>query len=124
MDKVCIVSLPLMLHALSPGATGSVILSPQGNYTVFQGTYPAIFNCSGDGTIAVWTLNGNSSSGSGVTITPYDPTLGAVVPSYLSIIPYPTYNNTQVACAVVTYQPTLRFLQSTPTLLIIQGERN
>ena len=108
-------------HELSSGATCSVILSPQGNYTVFQSTYPAIFKCSGDGAIAVWTLNGNSSSGSGVTINPYDPSLGALVPSHLSIIPYSTYNNTQVACAVVTYQPTLRFLQSSSTLLIIQG---
>ena len=81
-----------------------------------------MFNCSGNGTIAVWTLNGTSSSVNGVTITPYDPTLGAVVPSHLSIIPNTNYNNTQVACAVVTYQPTLGLLQSSPTLLIIQGE--
>eukprot|EP00731_Ephydatia_muelleri_P002901 Em0001g2901a len=102
-------------------AAGSVLLSPQRNYTVFQRSASAVFNCSGDGTIAVWTLNGTSSSVNGVTITPYDPTLGAVVPSHLSIIPDATYNNTHVACAVVTYQPTLRFLQSSPTLLIIQG---
>ncbi|KAL5517587.1 hypothetical protein EMCRGX_G003165 [Ephydatia muelleri] len=102
-------------------ATGSVILSPQGNYTVFQSPNPAVFTCSGDGIIAVWTLNGTSSSVNGVTITPYDPTLGAVVPSHLSIIPNANYNNTHVACAVVTYLPTLRFLQSSPTLLIIQG---
>ena len=107
---------------LSSGATGSVILSPQGSYTVFQSPNPAVFNCSGDGTIAIWTLNGTSASINGVTITPYDLTLGAVVPSHLSIIPNATYNNTQVACAVVTYLPTLRFLQSLPTLLTIQGE--
>ena len=107
---------------LSSGATGSIILSPQGNYTVFQSPNPAVFTCSGYGIIAVWTLNGTSSTINGVTITPYDPTLGAVVPSHLSIIPNANYNNTQVACGVVTYQPTLRFLQSSPTLLIIQGE--
>ena len=72
--------------------------------------------------IAVWTLNGTSSSVNGVTVAPYDPVKGAVLPSHLSIIPNANYNNTQVACAVVTYQPTLRFLQSSPTLLIIQGE--
>ena len=99
-----------------------MLLSPQGNYTVFRSNASAVFNCSGDGTIAVWTLNGTSSNVNGVIIIPYDPTLGAVVPSHLSIIPNATYNNTQVACAVVTYLPTLRLLQSSPTLLIIQGE--
>ena len=109
-----------LCHAV---ATGSVLLSPQGNYTVFQSPNPAVFNCSGNGTVAVWTLNGNPTSGNvGQTIAPIDPTLGAVVPSHLSIIPNATYNNTQVACAVVTYLPTLRLLQSSSTLLIIQGE--
>ena len=107
---------------LSSGAAGSAILSPQGNYTVFQSPNPAVFNCSGDGTIVVWTLNGTSATINGVTITSYDPTLGAVLLSHLSIIPNATYNDTQVACAVLTYLPILRFLQSSPTLLIIQGE--
>ena len=104
-------------------ATGSVLLSPQGNYTVFQSPNPAVFKCSGNGTVVVWTLNGNPTSGNvGLTIAPIDPTLGAVLPSHLSIIPNANYNNTQVACAVVSYQPTLNFFQSSPTLLIIQGE--
>eukprot|EP00731_Ephydatia_muelleri_P002900 Em0001g2900a len=118
---ICLQDESLAICFSRNGATGSVILSPQGNYTVFQSPNPAVFTCSGDGIIAVWTLNGTSSSVNGVTITPYDPTLGAVVPSHLSIIPNANYNNTQVACAVVTYLPTLRFLLSSPTLLIIQG---
>ena len=63
------------MYLLSSGASGSVILSPQGNYIVFQSPNPAVFTCSGDGTIAVWTLNGNTS------IAPIDPVLGTVVPS-------------------------------------------
>ena len=111
-------------HALmlSSGAAGSVILSPQGNYTVFQSPNPAVFTCSGVGTIAVWTLNGTSTLGNvGVTIAPLDPTVGAVVPSRLSIIPNASYNNTQVVCAVFTIS-TFNTFQSSPTLLIIQGE--
>eukprot|EP00731_Ephydatia_muelleri_P003002 Em0001g3002a len=110
--------MPILLSIT--GAAGWVILLPQGNYIVFQSPKPAIFMCSGDGNIAVWTLNGNLTNGSGVTITPYDPSLGAVVPSHLSIIPNANYNNTEVVCATISV-PTLNIFWSSPTLLIIQG---
>ena len=114
----CITYLP------SSDTAGYVVLSPQGNYTVFANNATAVFYCSGDGSVVVWILNGSgygpvhqqrgitySLSGAGATLT-----------SNLYIPASATNNNTEVICKVA--DSTFTNVQtSNSSYLTVQGKK-
>eukprot|EP00731_Ephydatia_muelleri_P003008 Em0001g3008a len=85
-------------------ATGSVLLSPQGNYTVFQSNASAVFNCSGDGYVVSWVLNGSSYNQEhrqrGIIVA-LNPPSGTTTSSSLLVPSSPANNNTEVICRVI-----------------------
>ena len=111
----------------SSGTTGYVVLSPQGNYTVFENNASAVFNCSGDGYAVGWYLNGSGYNVTvhrpmGITFLPNQPTRG-VVSSGLYISSYSTNNNTEVFCKMIDITFT-NIQTSGPANLTIQGENS
>ena len=111
----------------SSGTTGYVVLSPQGNYTVFENNTSAVFSCYGDGYAVGWYLNGSGYNDTvhrtmGITYLPNQP-IGGVVSSSLHIRSYSTNNNTEVICKVTDITFT-NIQTSGPTNLTIQGENS
>ena len=107
----------------SSGTTGYVVLSPQGNYTIFENNASAVFYCSGDGSAVVWILNGSGygplHQQRGITFTLSG--AGAVVTSNLYIPARATNNNTEVICKVV--DGTLTNVQTSDSSnLTVQGK--
>ena len=102
MDKVCLVANDV--HALSSGATCSVIPSHKGNYTIFQSNASAVFNCSGDGYAVSWQLNGSSYNAEdrqrGILVFPNSPT-GTLASASFHIPSGATNNSTRVTCSVI-----------------------
>ena len=109
---------------LSSGTTGYVVLSPQGNYTVFENNASAVFYCSGDGYAVGWYLNGSAYNAMhaqmGIIVVPATPT-GGVVSSTLYIPSNATNNNTEVICKVIDSTFT-KVQLSGRAYLTIQGE--
>eukprot|EP00731_Ephydatia_muelleri_P003016 Em0001g3016a len=106
-----------------PSATGSVILSPQGNYTVFQSNASAVFNCSGNGYVVSWMLNGSSYNQEhrqrGIIVA-LNPPSGTTTSSSLLVLSSPANNNTEVICRVI--DSTFSNVQTSDTSSItIQG---
>eukprot|EP00731_Ephydatia_muelleri_P003021 Em0001g3021a len=87
-----------------PSAAGSVLLSPQGKYTVFQSNASAVFNCSGDGYVVSWVLNGSSYNAEhrqrGIIVA-LNPPSGTTTSSSLLVLSSPANNNTEVICRVI-----------------------
>ena len=109
----------------SSGTTGYVVLSPQGNYTVFENNTSAVFYRSGDGYAVGWYLNGSGYNAAlhvqmGMTVVPATPT-GNMVTSSLYISSSSINNNTEVFCKVIDISFT-NIQTSGPADLIIQGE--
>ena len=108
----------------SSGAADFVVLSPQGNYTVFENNASAVFYCSGDGSFLQWKLNGSGygpvHQQRGITYTTLSGD-GASVTSTLYIPVTLTNNNTEVFCKVA--DGTLTNIQtSNQSNLTIQGK--
>ena len=108
----------------SLGITGYVVLSPQGNYTVFENNASAVFCCSGDGYAVGWYLNRSGYNAvhvkRGIRVVPSTPT-GGVVASSLYIPSNSTNNNTEVICKVIDISFS-NIQTSEPANLTIQGE--
>ena len=107
------------------GADG-IIISPSNDYTTFENNASTFtFNCSGDGTILYWTVDGYTTGASyvknkGIYPTPYiiSPD-GLTVSSQLIVPTTKANNNTVVMCAV---QDVSFNLQSSDSVrLILQG---
>eukprot|EP00731_Ephydatia_muelleri_P003006 Em0001g3006a len=108
---------------LHPCAAGSVLLSPQGNYTVFQSNASAVFNCSGDGFVVSWVLNGSSYNAEhrqrGIIVA-LNPPSGTTTSSSLLVPSSAANNNTEVVCRVI--DSTFSNVQTSDTSSItIQG---
>ena len=121
----CYSSIKTHAYLPSSGTTGYVVLSPQGNYTVFENNASAVFHCSGNGYAAGWYLNGSAYNDTvhrpmGITFLPNQP-IGGVVSSNLYIRSCSTNNNTEVLCKVIDNTFT-NIQTSEPTNLIFQGE--
>ena len=102
MYKLCL-SPVVILYLPSSGTAGYVVLIPSQNYTVFENAVSAVFNCSGDGSVVVWILNGSVygpvHQQRGITYITLSGA-GATVTSKLYTTASATNNNTEVICKV------------------------
>ena len=106
------------------GADG-IIISPSTNYTTFENNPSTFtFNCSGNGTYLLWTVDGYAAStpyvvNKGIYYTPPVSPDGLTISSQLIVPTTKANNNTVVVCTVLdtsfNHQP------SDPVRLILQG---
>ena len=124
MYKCCYSITTHVPYIPSSGTTGYVVLSPQGNYTVFENNASAVFYCSGDGSVIVWFLNRSGYNAvhvqRGIRVVPATPT-GNMVTSSLYIPSNSINNNTEVICKVIDISFT-NIKTSEPANLTVQGE--
>ena len=113
-------------HLLHTLGAGSVVISPSNDYTTFENnTSTFTFNCSGDGTVLFWTVDGYPTGtqyvlSKGIQPTPYIVLLDGPTVSSQLIVPTTKANrNITVICTVLdtSYQPH----SSNPLRLTLQG---
>ena len=106
-------------------AGASVIISPSHDYTTFEKNASNFtFNCSGNGTSLLWTVDGHAAGSSyvlnkGIQYTPFISSLDGLTVSSQLIVPTTKANNITVICTV---QDSVFNLQSSnPVKLYLQG---
>ena len=111
---------------LLPYVDTSVIISPSHDYTTFENNASTFtFNCSGNGNILLWAVDGQSTGSSyvfnkGIQYTPFiiSPD-GLTVSSQLIVPTTKANNNITVICAVL--DSLFNFQSSKPVKLFLQG---
>ena len=121
--NVYVLIKPCTIYLPSSGTAGYVVLLPPQNYKVFENNDSAVFNCSGDGSVLVWYLNGSAygpvQAQRGITFTLSGD--GATVTSNLYIPASATNNNTEVICKVADGNFT-NIQYSNPSNFTVQGK--
>ena len=111
---------------LLPIVAASVVISPSHDCTTFENNASTFtFNCSGNGTILLWTVNGYTTGTSyvlnrGIQYTPFivSPD-GLTVSSQLIVPTTKANNNITVICTV--QDSLFNYQSSHPVKLLLQG---
>ncbi|KAL5469158.1 hypothetical protein EMCRGX_G030370 [Ephydatia muelleri] len=113
-------------QSTNQNADASVVIAPSHDYTTFENnTSNCIFNCSGNGTSLLWTVDGQSTGSSyvlnkGIQYTPYIISQdGLTVSSQLIVPTTKANNNITVICIVLN--SSLNTQSSPPVKLYLQG---
>ena len=118
----------ILLFALHTIVDAGIFLSPCNDYTTFENCLSTFsFNCSGNGTFLLWTVDEQSAGSSyvlnrGIRYTPSIITPdGLTVSSQLIVPTTKANNNITVICIVQGLQLNYR-LSSDPVKLFVQGQ--
>ena len=105
-----------------------IIISPSNDYTTFQNnTSTLTFNCSGNGTIVLWTVDGYTTGtqyvlSKGIQYTPYIVSPDGPTVSTQLIFPTTKANRNNTVICITTWQvPPYNLQSSNPVRLILQG---
>ena len=113
----------VILDILLPIVAASVVISPSRDYTTFENNASTFtFNCSGNGTILLWTVNGYSIilNNTEIEATPFilSPD-GLTVSSQLIVPTTKANNNITVIC--IMQDSLFNHQSSNPVKLLLQG---
>ena len=109
----------------TPGA-GSVVISPSNDYTTFENnTSTYTFNCSGNGAVLFWTVDGYTTGAQYVLSKGIQPTPFIVSPDGLTVssqlIVPTTKANRNIAVICTVLDTSYRLQSSNPVRLTLQG---